>query len=255
LATVLPHEIAGEVISDLFGSLERSTYNLIFGVAFSLIVISSFVFLLPRIRSHHEQKKITIYFLINCFLSFLCFSILFVVNVEAIHFVQYALFAILCFLLSRNLKRTLLISSLAGFFDELYQYVILAPDKNNYYDFNDVVINIIGVGFGIIFVKAMSWDREEYIPIKNWKSLPEIWVLISLPCIYIIGRITNQISVLQNPENPAAFSLIKVLSKEFWTIHQMPYSKFHILLPLEGLALIALLWCFYYSLCKSQKLT
>jgi len=255
LLTVLPHETVGKFINSLFSALERSTYNITIAILFFFVIGMASAKLGPKVSGHAQRKKLLAYFLINIILSILCFTILFVLNIEAVHFIQYAIFAMLCFKVTKNLYRTLLISTLAGFFDELYQYQILNPHTSDYFDFNDVVVDLVGIGFGLLIIKTLSWDKINYKKIKNWFSLPELWILISLVLIFFVGKMSGNISVLQNYDDPTPFTLIKDLSENFWTVKNAPYAKFHILLPMEGLTLIILLWILYMPLCKNDYST
>lgn len=252
LITVLPHEEVGAFISGLFENYERSSYNLFIAILAVGIFIGIWVYSFPKIKKHPEKKKIAFYIIANSILVLLCFKILFVVNIEAIHFFQYALFAIGCYYVTENYFRTLIIGSLAGFFDELFQYVILAPEKSRYFDFNDVILDIIGLGIGLTIVKI-------YFPTKKanrnlaFLKLPELWVLLGIIISYFLGSALGFISVLQNPDSPTVFTLLKYLPSKFWTIYPAQSIKFHILLPMEGIALIILLWLFYFPLGRNKS--
>ena len=247
LLTILPHEEVGKSITYIFSAFTRDTYNLIIAVlvASTLILLSYYLF--PKVKIHKERPTILIFTGITLIFILLCFNILFVNNIEAIHFLQYAIFSIICFKLTKNYTRTILIGALAGFFDELYQYMVLAPDTSDYFDFNDVVINIIGTGIGLIICKILTFKTVTYSK-KECLFMPELWILIAMVIFYFYGSHSGIISVLQNPDNPSSFSFLKHLPESFWTTLPRQNIKYHILFPMPGLLISCILCLFYATL-------
>ena len=107
---------------------------------------------------------------------------LFAVNSEAIHFVQYGILALLLIPLVRRCGETIVLVTLLGILDEAYQYWVLHGDWGVYYDFNDVVLNLLGAAMGVL------------VPRIRWKWLRisgVIWVRKSAPqslSVFITSR-------------------------------------------------------------------
>ena len=83
-------------------------------------------------------------------------NVIMVVNVEIIHIAQYCVMAILIYPLLRNFNLVMLSATLLGALDEAYQYWYLFPEKSDYFDFNDVIINFLGVLLGLIILRSQG---------------------------------------------------------------------------------------------------
>jgi len=86
-------------------------------------------------------------------------------NIERIHYPQYAMLALLLGLSLRNEMLIFFVTTFAGFVDEFLQFV-MDPMKSNYFDFNDIVLNILGAAAGVVLLMGLrrplpgSYDRE-----------------------------------------------------------------------------------------------
>lgn len=245
LLVVLPHEQVGLLAVKIFGSFDRSTYDLIvLALTISFLLVA--IIFLTKKTFLHPQKKIIIFYLVSTVaFAALCINILFVVNIEAVHFFQYAVFALLCYPLTLNYNQTIIISTIAGALDEAYQYFYLAPQRTDYYDFNDVVINLVGVAFGLIIIKIFKPAAKAVSFIQFFKS-PAFILSAFITIVTIITISTGFLGI--NPSNTSAnFLLVKKAFDGFWTtVH--PNITYHVMLPLEGLLVIISLWFFYWPL-------
>jgi len=242
---VFPHEIVGKQVAAVFSEFGRNQYNLIILFLFcTLASITGFYLVRKIIRD--DRIFIMSYVLITLIIIVLSFKILLVFNVEAIHFIQYAIFAMICFKLNRSFLQTMIWSSLAGAFDELYQYLYLAPLRTEYYDFNDVIINTIGAGIGLIFIRASNNSSLHF----NWRQARSsliFKILLALIGIIVLGFATGYISNFYSDQ--AVFVLQKNPDIEFWHTAYMPKYKFsvkfHVVKPIEGLVITILIIIFY----------
>jgi len=168
-----------------------------------------------------------------------------VVNIEVVHFFQYAMFALLCFPLTLNYNQTMIISTLAGALDEAYQFFYLAPQRTDYFDFNDVVINLVGVAFGLLVIKIFK-PATKVISLKQFLFSPASILTILISVIIFISFNTNFLGIYHT-NTDAQFVLVKKTFDSFWTtVH--PNITYHVMLPLEGLLVIISLWFFYWPL-------
>ena len=251
LLVVLPHEWVGKLTVLVFGQLSRSHYNLLIASITLVIIIVGSVFLFRKLKHGAYSKLWTFYLIANAILVALCFYFLFVVNIEVVHFPQYAVFAILCFPLFKNTVTTLTISTFAGALDELYQYVILTPHTSNYFDFNDVVIDLIGAAIGLLILRIMGFTPNNNKPLNWYKSFSMVFVF----CFAFILFILYQFGVVEtnlSENSNAIFSFVKIPELSFWSYPPGPPAKFHVLRPLEGCILIVALWLFYLPLNTSK---
>lgn len=244
LLVVLPHEEVGKVIArTLDEPLGRDLYNqLILGAG--TIGFLGYLWLIKKgIQQFPNRKKVTYFYLLVTFiLIILTINILMVINVEMIHFVQYATMAVLLFPLLSSYQETLFVATILGALDEAYQYWVLAP-LSHYYDFNDVIINMLGVSLGLILL--FSNGIKNKVIAREWFKSPVLvstLVLLFLFCtLYFCGILaiypTKEVS-------PAPLLLVKKIQPEFWTIVH-PHVKFHVLRPISGLILTIGLFFLY----------
>lgn len=255
---VLPHEYIAVWISSLFEPTSRKNLDSILSARdhFNAVMLGVFIVLLLSVftwlylKAQKEDLKIlTTYSLITGILIIACIKIILVANVEAIHFVQYALFAIICFQLTHHYFRTMFWSVLAGAVDELYQYVWLAPDRTDYYDFNDVIINTIGAGIGLIVIRTL---RRPVINTLREDFLRSTEFLVALGIVILIGvgLVTGVLSY--GPSEEALFCFMKVEEIGFWKVDMKVY-KFHIVKPLEGVIITIGLILFYSGLKRAYE--
>lgn len=242
---VIPHEIVGKQVAAVFSEFGRDQYNLIILILFCILAGITGVYLVRKIKPN-DRVIIMGFVLMSLIIIVLSFKFLLVFNVEAIHFVQYALFAIICFKLNRSFLQTMIWSSIAGAFDELYQYLYLAPQRTEYYDFNDVIINTIGAGIGLIFIRALSNTSVHF----NWRQIKNSLIfkfLLALIGIIVLGFASGYISNFSSDQ--AVFVLQKNPDIEFWHTAYMPVYKFsvkfHVVKPIEGVVITILIIIFY----------
>ncbi len=168
-----------------------------------------------------------------------------VVNVEMIHFVQYGILAVLLYPLLLNYESTLLIATLMGAADEAYQYWVLAPFNTEYYDFNDIIINLLGATLGLILLSASGVREKQY---RTW--LPSLSAILSIilgviaAILYYEGYLT--VYPLEDG-GEALITLVRKAQTEFWTV-MPPDERFHAVRPLAGFISIFLLLQFYRKL-------
>jgi len=244
---VLPHEKVGAFLASIFLPGSRSRYNNIMLLGICLIFCLIALWLYRRI-SVADRGFILGYFFITIFFAVLSINFLFVLNVEAIHFIQYALFAIICFQINNSYFKTMFWSVVAGTVDELYQYVYLAP-QNKYFDWNDVVINAIGVGLGLVIIRALQFKSIRF----NWKKMHtsiEAIFLLFLIIFLLWGFKTGYIAY--GPDPDASFVFFRKPISGFWNIVH-PNIKFHVVKPIEGIVILVLLIGFYSYLEKGSS--
>jgi len=251
LIVVLPHEQVAVFISRLFRPLGRDNYNL--GIAvISILGLSVFLFQIYKGFRIESNKLILIYLLINIILAVICFKVLFVVNIEAVHFIQYLVFTILCFPLVQNYNLTFFYAAIAGTVDEAYQYYYLAPD-NKYFDFNDVIIDMVGAVFGLLLIRSIS-PKIKYYNFRTFARSKHLVFILLLIGIFLILYLIGYFTIYYDPEDlRAKFWLVTEPATGFWT--KIPKSfSFHIVRPLEGVLIIGSLFLFYSQIYRESQL-
>jgi hypothetical protein len=124
---------------------------------------------------------------------------LLVVNIELIHFPQYALLAAVLLAAGLSGPSAYLASTAAGVLDETYQHlVVYAGVPDTYFDVNDIVLNAIGAAWGVVLFadvfRRTSAGLEGLSPpggdsqsgaagpaaVRRWMTWPRIVALLVL---------------------------------------------------------------------------
>ncbi|MGB9601029.1 MAG: hypothetical protein ACPL7I_10790, partial [Myxococcota bacterium] len=151
LSSVIFHRRVNEFIDIFYKkySFESTNRFFIFSLIIPLIVII-ILFFYKALRSDKRSLIITLSLVITPLLLF--YYILFVSNVEAVHYFQYAIIAVMIFKISDNLLYSFVASTILGVVDEAYQYYVLyAGVKGLYLDYNDMLFNVHGAIIGLVF--------------------------------------------------------------------------------------------------------
>jgi hypothetical protein len=176
------------------------------------------------------------------------FRFLMVYSIEAIHFVEYLLVALILLPVLRSYGETVFWVTILGILDELFQYRFLTPTFE-YFDFNDITLNLIGAGAGAVMVFVISDHVIEIRRIK-WHKSPAILTGLGLLIIFFMLLMSGKMTInpLDTPGSENWFSLNrKSMPAEFWK-EAYPGRVFHILRPFEGITLIILFMVGFFML-------
>lgn len=171
------------------------------------------------------------------------YEVLIVFSIETIHFLQYALLALPVFALTMNFGETVGWVTLMGAVDEAYQYfVIYASNKTVYFDFNDIMLNLVGAGIGVLAIYILSdLDAPPFIaewgsrrPFRSASKALALSVIVMGFALHLLGVIEPY------PEaNASAAPVVlsrKLPSPHFWMTPHIG-KTFHILSPPQGIVL------------------
>lgn len=252
LLVVLPHEFIGISIANLFVNKSRLFYNnviLVFASTLAIVVLVPFLIRLLR----HPRRQIGWGYLLSLVgLITLAFNTIIIVNIELIHIIQYAVFAIIAFPLMKGYTMTLMFTTLLGAVDEAYQYFYLSPQRTDYYDLNDIVLNTLGGAVGLLWLWCYEVEtryRRIQEIISSWQSVTVVAVIVGIISSIRLGYLayfpTEGIKPL--------WTLVRKSPEGFWKTIDAGTITFHITLPLEGLFYCILLWLLYGSMDLTVK--
>lgn len=249
LLVVLPHEQVGLFIVHIFKDYSRDTYNLVILIMGLVGLAAYFVPLIKYIyRGKHRKLKI-FYTVSTLIFVIIAFNLLVIVNVEIIHFLQYGLMALLVFPLTLRYGETLYWCTLLGAIDEAYQYFYLAPHRTEYYDFNDVIINLLGAALGLILLRIMDIGQIG-VQRKKWiKTAPAIVTILLSGVVFILWKVGILFVYPPAGGLNEGFLLVKKVPPGFWSIIH-PNVTYHVIQPLEGIILLTIFFAFYAGLGK-----
>lgn len=247
VAGVLIHERVSKVFVWVQDRLTLELYNDLITL---VGIIVAFLVTAYLLRSRREGALS----LVKAFLwsftlaaAVISYNILTVTNIETIHFPQYALLAVPLFALTGRYGETVLTVTVLGIFDEAYQYFIFRNWK--YFDFNDIILNMIGAGIGVLIVTSVVKRSEEIQPLRltDFAKSPAVIASLILLCAVVILLVSGLLSMYPRPDTADSIIFLSQIPPpdQFWTETQGG-KTYHILSPAEGLSLMLVFLGFYY---------
>lgn len=232
--------------------LGRNTYNLIVLILASILLGAFLIWFFRGIRQQSKyDNKVTMFYLgVTIALIIISINVIMVVNVELIHVLQYAILAILLFPIVGRYYDVLFWTTFFGAVDELYQYLYLAPTATDYYDINDVIINMLGAVMGLLLLrsqgiserlKKVKWQQSSWL-----KGLTGLSILILT--LWLIGQLT-----FYPTDDEVIFEFIRDFTPGFWR-EIPPKVLFHVIQPLEGAIILISLFVFYKNIALEEKM-
>ncbi|MCU0371258.1 MAG: VanZ family protein [Bacteroidales bacterium] len=233
------HDEVTDLVIKMRNAIGTDTFNKFLAYIFLVILIIVLLILFYQsLKDGQKLLKISLS-VIATSMMVISFRLLMVYNIEAIHFIEYMLVAMIFFPVIRNYGETVFWVTILGMLDELFQYRFLTPDFG-YFDFNDVTLNLLGAGTGMVIIFTAGARGLELRRIK-WYRSPAFLTGTGLLAIFIILVMLQKISM--NPVDTAGtwYSINREsLPDEFWT-EAYPGRRFHILRPTEGIILMIML--------------
>jgi hypothetical protein len=248
LAVVVFHDEVTRLVLKLRRSISVDTYNLLFTVATILGFGIWIAWLWPKMKKPHTLKAVWVFLVPTLVLITLFFLFMQTYAIEAVHFFQYAILAILLFPLVKSYGATVFWATLLGIMDEVYQYVILTPDFN-YFDFNDVLLNLLGAGIAMVTVSITTGIHFHGKNLKNALKAVIIAIL-TLTSIFTILYICNYIRwyPCTSGEEPFWFTINRTSPLPGFWFEVYNGRSLHILNPKEGTSLLFFLILYYFLL-------
>lgn len=244
LLVVLPHEQVGLWISTLFSSVSRASYNAIILVCFLALSL----FLLLDLVKQIQTIKQALYVLLQGIIIWACFYYLIIVNIESIHFVQYFVLTMLLFTITKDIPSTLILVLFGALIDEGYQYFYLSPERTNYFDFNDIILDLVGAGSATLSLgvygnnsTALQSRKYAYMAIAATAGFFAILYILNVWQVYA-------------SENHNFWVLIRQPEEGFWSFLNFDVV-YHVIRPLEALVILIILFLFYTSFEWKTKAT
>ena len=212
-----------------------------------LILYAAFVFTQLKGQADNRPHKIIYLFLTLSFIL-IHFKIMFEMNIEIIHIFQYSILAFLLFPLTRRFGAAVCFAIPFMLVDEWNQYINLYPGFVEYFEFNDVILDINGCGLAMITLYICGvrgaetlkplWKRPEFITIVIFALAVCIAIKTCFIALYTVDKCDNTWLVLNIIKEP----------QFFWRKFPGRDAVYHIMQPLEAIIAIIALAFFYFGL-------
>lgn len=182
-------------------------------------------------------------------------KVLLVMNIELIHFFQFGLFTLILFPLTRKFGVTVLLLVIFACLDELFQYQWLYPERENYFDLNDVITDLLGCGAALVFLINAGVESNPVRPMKSWLKSPWFWVALSVGSKLLLAGMTGLIVTYASEAQPHTLLLLNEATEPqpFWVEFYESGIYFHILRPREGIPIILGLMGLFFLLDYPRK--
>lgn len=153
LANPLLHKSVSDVCDWANGRLGFTVYNRTALVGIPLASILAALLALGPGRARLLRPAPLAAALVLAVMSVAAHRWLLVVNIELVHFPQFALVAAVLLAAGLRGPDAYLGATVAGIVDETYQHlVVYAGRPDTYFDINDIVLNAIGAAWGVVLV-------------------------------------------------------------------------------------------------------
>ena len=236
------------------GRLSHRSWNaLVAAVGIPLLI--AFCVWLTRALQHHPLRRVAAsYLAATVAVAVLSFHTLLVMNIEVVHFPHYAILAVLLYPITRRHTDTIILAIIAGLIDEGYQYLYLYADRGIHFDFNDVILDTIGAGFGQVLVmvfahRTPSDRREDSVTLGTLARSPVCVTAAALLTAGVLATWAGWIRVLRDEATPSWAVILRRggPSTMYWT--PTDWGKtYHEVGPIEWLMAVTVLAALYASL-------
>lgn len=246
---IAAHDSVQNFTFGCYARFGRERFNL--GVTIASLCILAFITwrAAASFRTSRDRAAKAAYCAGSLLLLIASYNLLFYTNVEAIHFVQYALLAPPIFALTQRFSETIFFASLIGVIDECYQYFFIYQSRyRTHLDFNDMVLNLLGAATACVLILLLLDPAKLRKPLQRRVRPTGFRGLIRSPMLIATTVIVAACSVLfatglmrvdAVPGEPQPLLLLSAdgANQPFWK--QTPWGKrHHDLRPLEGVLLL-----------------
>ena len=235
-------------------NLSLETYNLVVALVFLTVLLLLSFFVLKKLAADRKNQKLKIFYLVSTIALIIMHSrFMFDSNIEIIHSFEFTILAFLLFPLTKRFGAAVLFALPFMLFDEWYQYIILYPDWNDYFDLNDILMDTYGCGLTTIVLMIFGIKGNENIK-PVWKR-PELIVLACLVVALLVGVKICFIAPYANEACSNTWLVMneRITPEPFFRDHPTHHISFHVMKPLEGLMAIVTLHLFYFGLDSFRK--
>lgn len=256
VAVTLLHDLMQQPAYWAQGQLSHRSWNRLVTLVSAPILVVFCIGVVWSLRRHPHPGTVVVYVAITVLLAIASFRTLLVMNIEVIHFPQYAILVCLLFPLRFRYGETVVWATLGALIDEGYQYFYLYADRRIHFDFNDIILNTIGAGFGVVLLLTalparppghrMSGSAHFARFVVSPACVATWAALLGCGVLYGLGRLR----LLPLPAGSDAWAIVLRRggpSSAFWT-HTDWGKTYHDVQPLEWLLITAVLVGIYFAL-------
>lgn len=228
----------------LMNGLTLSVYEVVVISAVLLVLGTASFFFIRNLVRRREQVMGQVIVLLLILIALVAHrKVLLVLNIELIHFFQFGLFTLIVFPLTRKFSPTMLIVTIFAYLDELFQYQWLYPERENYFDFNDVITDQLGMAMALLFLWNAAVPRIALLPWKQWFRSPWLLLFAGLLLGIVVLMASSLVVTYAGHAAPHTWLLLNEAQApmSFWEPFYDSGIYYHVLRPREGFPIHLLL--------------
>jgi hypothetical protein len=249
LAIVFLHGTFVKISVVVMNNYSLPVYNVLVRNVFGGLGLLLFLLLLFKSIKSELRFLLLLYLFSVSVLIALHAAFLFEMNIEIIHAIEYALLALLVYSLTGKYGAAIIFCIPVMLIDEWRQYLVLYPGYTQYFEFNDIVMDILGCGFAMLALKILCVEiraKSTNVFFTRAEFIFLVLLVISFfallkTCVFslhIKSSCSNTIIPLSLLENPDSF----------WQVHSFTKARYHVLSPVNGIVAITFLCLFFMGL-------
>lgn len=226
IGIILLHRRVNQLVDLVKEMLGLSSYLLVSRTAGLIVMLWVLFWVYKRIVFNPGRLKV-LFLLIP--LALVADLSLIVVPIERIHYIQYGLLTVLCYITTRKAFLSALMAFFVGVVDEAYQYwVLYANNRDVYFDWNDITLNLMGILIVLFFFLPESVQNVKWLKKPVIVSIL-LWVVV---VNLLVPFLNLDLYLFRNDPYKN--------SSSFWITSNIN-TTYHVMNSLEGLTLLGIL--------------
>lgn len=211
-------------------------YNTFISILASTALLSLITILFIQLKKHQNHLKEKLILLISIIsLLLIHYVYLLEMNIEIIHAFAYGGLVILFFAYFKRWAAAVIFSIPVMLTDEWNQYINLYPSYVEYWELNDVLLNILGQLFVLCFLFSLNIFPSIFR--KVWYKKPEMILLFSIVVLFVGFTAFGFFATHQDyASDTTIFNMSRLQNHAVsWHTHGLTKKVYYILSPKESL--------------------
>lgn len=249
LFVVFAHDFFVQISVNLMNYLSLEVYNQVVA-AIALALLLGLIYLVSYgIKNRSKVDFAGLVFLMMSIAGLVVHFFVFTeMNIEFIHAAEFGILALFLYPLVGRFGAAISFALAIMVIDEWYQYQVLYPETVEYFDFNDLQLDLLGAGLFLSMLKTFRIlakkqpvgiaKRSEFYGIIHGALAVIILLSFSFVVPYAYQATDGTWLVLNAIQEPYGF----------WRVHPEIGSTYHVLEPVTGLVVVFGICLFYMAM-------
>lgn len=229
-------------------------YNATVAVVFLVIVVAIIYVLAKAFRQYRENQKLKIFYFVTTLALLVIHSrFMFDSNIEVIHALEFTFLAFLIFPIVNRFGAAVFFTLPFMLADEWYQYTMLYPQWNDYFDLNDILMDTYGCGLTMSMLMIFGiTNTNQDVPFARRGEFI-VWVLLLVTIVAAVQLCFIAPYASDTCSNTVLIMNERTTPEPFFRLHPSHNIWYHVMQPAEGFAAIMLLHLFYFGMDGLRK--